>query len=92
MIVSCYSPTDARGESDITNFHNGLSSLTRHIHKPNVLITDGDMNAEISKGGNYKFGLNNQPNKNGEYLRFFTYLSTKLKKEKQREINDLHPH
>ena len=45
-IVSCYSPTNTRDETDIT-FYNELSSLDRHILEHNVLIIDRDMNAQI---------------------------------------------
>ena len=58
--------------SDITTFYDGLSSLAdEHITKHNVLIINGDMNAQISKNENYKFILHNLWNRNGEYLIIF---------------------
>ena len=48
-IVSCYSPTSAGDESDITTFYDRLSSLVRHIPNYNVRIICEDMNAKIDK-------------------------------------------
>ena len=55
MILSCYSPSDASDETEIITFYNELSSLVRSIPKHNVLIIDGDMNAQIGKRENNKF-------------------------------------
>ena len=71
-IVSCYSPTNASDETDITTFCGELSSLDRHIPKHNELIIDGDMNVRINKDENNKFGLINLPNRNGEYRTDFS--------------------
>ena len=56
---SCYSPTDASKESDITTFYDVLSSLVRHIPKHDILIVGGDMNPQIGKDENNKFCLHN---------------------------------
>ena len=66
--VSCYSPTNAGDETDITTFFNGLSFLVRHIPKHNTLMIDGDMNTQIGNNENNKFSLDNLPNRNCEYL------------------------
>ena len=44
-IITYYSPTNARDETDLINFHSKLSSLVRNIPKQNVQIIGGDMNA-----------------------------------------------
>ena len=88
-ITSCYSPTN---ETDITTLYDRLSSLVRHIPKYNVLIIiDGDMNVQISKDKNNKFGLHNLPKRNGEYITDFSHknsltcLSNKFKKKKKKK-------
>ena len=87
-IVSCYSPTNASDESDITTFYNELSSLARHTPKHNVLIIGGDMNAQIGKDNNNKFSFHSLPNRNGEHLAEFSLenglvcLNTKYQKRK----------
>ena len=45
IIISCYSPTNARDKTDLIAFYNDLSSLVRNIPKHNVQIIGGDMNA-----------------------------------------------
>ena len=67
-IVSCYLPNNTREETDITTFDDELSSLACYIPKHNILIINGDMNAQIGKDENNKFGLYNQTNRNGKYL------------------------
>ena len=53
----------------------------------NVLIIDGDMNAQISKSVNHKFSLHNSSNRNGQHLTDFrlenrlTYLNTNFQKK-----------
>ena len=37
----------------------------------NVLVIDGDMNAQIGKNVNHKFSLHNSSNRNGEHLTDF---------------------
>ena len=69
-IVSYYSPITASDETDITTFYDELSSLARHIHKHNVLVIGGDMNAQRVKDKNDTIGWYNLPNGNGEYLIF----------------------
>ena len=58
-IIYCLSPTNASNETDITTFHDELSSLTGHIPKHNVLIIGGDVNVLIDKDENNKFGCHN---------------------------------
>ena len=70
-IISCYSPTNASDETDITTFYNELFSIIHHIPKHNIQIISADMNALISKSENNKFCLYNFPNKNGKYLAEF---------------------
>ena len=56
-IISCYSPTNVREETELITFYDVLSFLVRSIPKHNVLVIVGDMNAQISKNGNHKFSL-----------------------------------
>ena len=44
-IISCYSPTNDRKETELIAFYDELSSLVRSIPKHNVLIIGGNMNA-----------------------------------------------
>ena len=67
-IISCYSPSNANEEMDITAFYKELSSFIQHIHKHNILIIGGDMNVHTDKDGNDKFCFQNLPNRNGKYL------------------------
>ena len=71
-IISCYSPTNVREETELIAFYDELSSLVRSIPKHNVLIISGDMNAQIGKNGNHKFSLHNSSNRNGQDLTDFT--------------------
>ena len=48
-INSCYSPTNVSEETELIAFYVELSSLVRWISKHNVLVIDGDMNAQIGK-------------------------------------------
>ena len=48
-IISCYSPTNIRVETELVNFYDELSSLVRSIPKHNVLVIGGDMNDQIGK-------------------------------------------
>ena len=57
--MSCYSPTNARDETDLDIFNNEQSSLFQSVPKHNVLIRGGDMNAQIGKKVNNKFSLYN---------------------------------
>ena len=56
-IISCYSPTNIREETDLIAFYNELSYLVHNILKHNVLIIGGDINAQIGKNVNHKFSL-----------------------------------
>ena len=48
-IISCYSPTNVREETELFTFYEELSSLVRSIPKHNLLVIGGDMNAQIGK-------------------------------------------
>ena len=60
------------------------------ISKHNVLIIDGDMNAQIGKNVNHKFNLHNLSKRNGEHRTDFTLenrltcLNTKFQKRKRK--------
>ena len=54
MMISCYSPTNASDETDLDTFYNELFPLVHSVHKHNVLIIGGDMNAQIGKNVNSK--------------------------------------
>ena len=49
IIISCYSPTNASDETGIITFYNEISSFVWLILKHNVLISNGEMNAQIGK-------------------------------------------
>ena len=76
-IISCYSPTNASNETDLITFYNELSFLVCNIAKHNVLISGGDMNAQIGKDENNKFCLHNLLNRNGVHLTEF-FLKNRL--------------
>ena len=67
-IISCYSPTNVREETDFIAFYNELSSLVCSIPKHNVLVIGGNMNAQIGKNVNHKFSLHNSSNRNKEQI------------------------
>ena len=71
-ILSCYSPTIVREETELITFYDELSSLVCSIPKHNVFVIGGDMNAQIGKNGNHKYSLHNSSNKNGQHLTDFT--------------------
>ena len=71
-IISFYSPTNASDEMDIITFYNKLSSLAWYILKHNIQSIGGDMNTQIGKNENNKFGLHILPNRYGEYLDFMS--------------------
>ena len=82
MIISCYSPTNARDEMDLDTY-NELSSLVLGVLKHNILIIGGDMNTQIGKNVNNKFSLHNSSNRNGEMPdRYHTRKWTKFQKRK----------
>ena len=54
-IISCYSPTNASDEMDITTCYYNLSSFAQHISKHNVVIINREMNAQIGKERNGKY-------------------------------------
>ena len=76
---------------DIPTFYNRISSFTLPILKHNVLILDGDMNADIGKDENHKFCLLNYRTRNDEYPTDFSLenslscLNTKYKKKKKKK-------
>ena len=51
-IISCYSPTNVREETELVTFYEELSSLVRSIPKHNRLVIGGNMNAQIGKNRN----------------------------------------
>ena len=69
-IVSCYNPTNANDETDITILLNGIYSLARHFPEYNVVIIGVDMNAQKGNESN-KFCLHNLPNRNDKNNKFF---------------------
>ena len=71
-IISCYSPTNFRGETELIAFYDELSPLVRSIPKHNDLVIRGDMNAQIGESRNRKFSLHNFSNRNGQHLTDFT--------------------
>ena len=48
-IISYYSPTNVREETELSDFYDELSSLVRSIPKHNILVIGEDMNAQIGK-------------------------------------------
>ena len=68
-IISCYSPTNVSEETELT-FCEELSSLVRSILKHNLLLSGGDMNAQIGKNRNNKYSLH-MSNRNGQHLTDF---------------------
>ena len=79
-IVSCYSSTKTRDESDNPTFNKELSPLARDIPKLNDQIFCGDMKVQIGKMKKI-----NLPNRTGEYLHFphknnLSCLNTKFQK------------
>ena len=85
-IISCYSPTNVSEETELVAFYDELSSLVRSIPKHNVLVIDGDIDAQIGKNGNNKYSLHNMSNRNGQHLTDFmienrlTCLNTNFQK------------
>ena len=85
-IISCYSPTNVSEETELVAIYDELSSLLRSIPKHNALVIGRDMNAQIVKNGNNKYGLHNTSNRNGQHLKDFiienrlTYLHTNYQK------------
>ena len=49
IIITCYTTTNVSDKTDLIAFYNELSSLVCNIPKHNILITSGDMNAQIGK-------------------------------------------
>ena len=70
-IISCYSPKNVSEETELVAFYDELFSLVRSVPKHNVLVIDGDMNAQIGKNGNNKYSLHNTSNRNGQHLTDF---------------------
>ena len=85
--ISCYSPTNVSEEIELVTFYDELSSLVRSIPKHNLLVIDGDMNAQIGKKRNNKCSLHNTSNRNGQHLIDFkienrlTCLNTNFQKK-----------
>ena len=70
-IISCYSPTNVSEKTELVTFYEELSSLVRSILKHNLLVSGGDMNAQIGKNINNKYSLPNTSNRNGQHLTDF---------------------
>ena len=66
-IISFYSPTNVSEKTDLITFFNEISSHVRSNLKNNVLVTGGDMNAQIGKNVNYKLSLHNSSNRNEQH-------------------------
>ena len=85
-IISCYSPTNVSEETELLAFFDELSSRVRSIPKHNILVTGGDVNAQIGKNVNHKSSLHNSSNRNGQHLTVLmienrlTCLNTKFQK------------
>ena len=66
------------------NYHPLVCCIPKH----NVLVIDGDMNAQIGKNVNHKFSWHNSSNRNRQHLMDFmlenrlTYLTSKFQKRK----------
>ena len=65
--ITCNSPTNVREETELVAFYDEQSSLVRSIPKHNVLVIDGDRNAQIGKNGNNKYSLQNTSNRNEQH-------------------------
>ena len=72
IIIPCYNPTNVSEETELIAFYDELSSLLHSIPKHNVLVIDGDMNAQIGENGNHKYSLHNSSNRNGQHVTDFT--------------------
>ena len=70
-VISCYSPTNVSEETKLVTFYEELFSLMCSIAKHNLLVIDGDMNAQIGKSRNNKYSLHNTSNRNGQHLTEF---------------------
>ena len=70
-IISYYSTTNVSEETEQVTFYEELSSLVRSIPKHNLVVIDGDMNAQIGKNRNNKYSLHNKSNRNGQHLTDF---------------------
>ena len=87
-IIPCYSPTNVSEGNHLIAFYDELSSCS--IPKHNVLIIDGDMNAQIGKKVNHKFSLHNSSNRNGQHPTDFilenrlTCLNTNFQKRERK--------
>ena len=71
-IISCDIHTKVNEETGLITLYNELSALVRSNPKHNVLVIDGDINAQIGKNVNHKFCLHNSSNRNGKHLIDFT--------------------
>ena len=94
-IISCYSPTNVREETDLIAFYKELSPLVRSNPKLNVLVIRGGMNALFVKNVNHKHSLHNSTNRNWEHLTDFTLENRKKMpqykiSEKKGKTMDLH--
>ena len=67
VVISCYSPHNARPEEEVSAFYEKLSNVIEDIPLHNMLFIGGDMNAQIAKG----FSLHRSSNRNGNFLNGF---------------------
>ena len=70
-VICCYSPTNISEETEVEDFYNDLSSLSRDVPKHNVLIVGGDMNAQLGSSKDNKHTYHNKTNRNGKLLNDF---------------------
>lgn len=70
-IICCYSPTNVSEESEIEEFYNELSGLTRQIPKHNVILIGGDFNAKLGNTDSFQNSFHAETNRNGEWLKDF---------------------
>ena len=70
-IISCYSPTNVSEETELDTFYDEISSLVRRVPRHNVLVIDGDMNAQIGKNGNNRYCFHKASNRNRQHLTEF---------------------
>lgn len=66
-IICCYSPHNARPESEVDDFSKDLHSLSIGIPAHNVLLFCGDFNVKVG-GRDTIFSFNTESNRNGEKL------------------------
>ena len=66
-IISCYSPTNMREESEAKDFYKDLKGVTENIPAHNFLAIAGDFNAQVGPE-DASFSFNVSTNRNGHEL------------------------